>query len=157
MAMCLGHARLFYLPFRTTSIGRDNYTISPFINILFYPFKNGRLGVQVVNGDIEEPLDLRGVEIHGDDMVSTSDGQHIRNQFGRDWSTTLWKQKPTIHTLLQRPATNTVHLQPSATIGSLEDELATKWSLFKTPRIISEKKNQLRNYAKNEVLQMHHG
>ena len=39
------------------------------VEVLADPLEDGRLGVQVVDGHAEEALDLRGVEIDGDDMV----------------------------------------------------------------------------------------
>jgi len=36
----------------------------------------------VVNGDVEITLDLRGVQVHGNDTVGAGCGEHIRDQFG---------------------------------------------------------------------------
>lgn len=33
-----------------------------------------RFGIQVINGNVEEALNLAGVEVHGDDVVATRDG-----------------------------------------------------------------------------------
>lgn len=43
----------------------------------------------LVYGDVEETLDLRSMEIHGDDMLTTSSLQHVCDQFGRDWRSAL--------------------------------------------------------------------
>lgn len=40
--------------------------------------------VEVVEGDVEESLDLVGMEVHADDAVDTSRGNHIGNQLGCD-------------------------------------------------------------------------
>jgi hypothetical protein len=45
--------------------------------------------VQVVDRDVEKPLDLIGVQVHGDDMITSSNGEHIRHQLGCDWSPRL--------------------------------------------------------------------
>lgn len=49
-------------------IGTDNDAVLD-IHVLSDPLKDTRLGVQVVDGDIEESLDLRGVKVHRDDVV----------------------------------------------------------------------------------------
>src|SRR5690606_20560508 len=36
-----------------------------------------------------ETLNLRGMQIHSDDMITTSSLQHVCDQFGRDWCSTL--------------------------------------------------------------------
>lgn len=49
-------------------IGRDDDDVL-LIEVLADPAEDGGLGVEIVHGDVEEALDLRGVEIHGDHMV----------------------------------------------------------------------------------------
>ena len=49
------------LPLGSASIGRHDDAIPPVGNVLFDPLKNGRLGVQIVDGDIKESLNLRGM------------------------------------------------------------------------------------------------
>lgn len=45
---------------------------------------HARLRPQVVDGDLEEALDLARVKIHRDDVVAASDLEHVGNEFGRD-------------------------------------------------------------------------
>ena len=45
-----------------------------------------RLRVQVVDRDVEKALDLTGVQVHGDNVVTASDGQHVSDQLCRDRS-----------------------------------------------------------------------
>lgn len=86
----------------TTGIGRDDDTVLD-VQVLADPSQDGGLCVEVVHGDVEETLDLRGVEIHGDDMVlsqvlkradcvkgskkstyATGDLEHIGDELGAD-------------------------------------------------------------------------
>jgi hypothetical protein len=39
---------------------------------------------QVVHRNIEKPLNLTGMQIHGDDPVGAGGGQQVRHQFGAD-------------------------------------------------------------------------
>lgn len=73
----------FYSPFGATGIWTDNDYIfgAP---ILADPAQDARLSVQVIYGDVEKALDLRGMQIHGDYMVAASSLQHIRNELGRN-------------------------------------------------------------------------
>ena len=43
--------------------------------------QNGQ-GVDVVDRNVEEALNLFGVEVHGQDAVNTGGNQHIGDQFG---------------------------------------------------------------------------
>lgn len=54
------------------------------VPILSDPAKDRRLGVEVVAGYREETLDLRGVEVHGDDVVGAGGLDHVGDQAGRD-------------------------------------------------------------------------
>lgn len=66
---------------RATRVGRHNDAVVD-LQVLADPTQHRRLGVQVVHGDIEEALDLRGVEIHGDDVVlQTHPGLAVRLSF----------------------------------------------------------------------------
>ena len=44
-------------------------------------------GVEVVDGDVEEALDLAGVEVHGEDAVDACCGDEISDKFGGDGDT----------------------------------------------------------------------
>lgn len=44
------------------------------------------LGIQVVHWDIEETLDLGGMQVHGDHVVTTGGGQHVCHQLCGDGS-----------------------------------------------------------------------
>lgn len=77
-----------YSPFGTTSIGTDDDTVAD-VEVLTDPLEHTGLGVQVVDGHVEEALDLAGVEIHGDDMVAASSLKHVGHELGGNGSTTL--------------------------------------------------------------------
>ena len=47
-------------------------------------FSSLRGGVDVVDGDVEEALDLVGVQVHGEDAVDTGDLQHVGHDLGAD-------------------------------------------------------------------------
>ena len=65
-------------------VGRHNNTLAPVgdrvLNVLDY----GGLGKEIVNRDVKKALDLRGMEVHGDDVVRASHSQHVGDQLGRD-------------------------------------------------------------------------
>ena len=42
-------------------------------------------GVQVIDGNVEETLDLCGVQIHGEDAIGAGSSDQVRNQFRGDW------------------------------------------------------------------------
>ena len=42
------------------------------------------LRVEVVNAEIEETLELAGVQIHSDNVVAAGDSQHVGNELGCD-------------------------------------------------------------------------
>src|SRR4051794_30273914 len=42
----------------------------------------------MVDGNIEKPLDSRGMKIHGENAIGAGGGQQIGDQLGRDWLTT---------------------------------------------------------------------
>ena len=54
----------------------------PPLDVLLDPLEDGRLGVQVVDGDVEETLDLTGVKVHGDDVIGTGHAEHVGHQLG---------------------------------------------------------------------------
>lgn len=72
----------------TASVGADNDALLHW-QVLADPAQSAGLGVEVVDGDIEESLDLAGVQIHGDDMVAAGRLQHVCHQFRSDGSTRL--------------------------------------------------------------------
>jgi hypothetical protein len=59
------------------------------LEVLPDPSQGAGFGVQVINWHIEEALDLRGVQVHRDDMVTAGRLQHIGNKFCRDGSPAL--------------------------------------------------------------------
>jgi hypothetical protein len=67
----------------TTGVGRDNDTVLD-LEVVADPAEGAGLGVEVVDRDVEEALDLRGVEIHSDDMVAASGLKHVSHQTGSD-------------------------------------------------------------------------
>ncbi len=46
--------------------------------------REDRRGIEVVHGDIEEALDLRGVQVHGQDALDSGLNHHVRDQLGRN-------------------------------------------------------------------------
>ena len=43
-----------------------------------------RRGIDVIDGDVEEALNLVGVEVHCEDVVNTGGLEHVGNQLGRN-------------------------------------------------------------------------
>jgi hypothetical protein len=39
---------------------------------------------EVIDGDIEEPLNLTGVQVHRDNVIAPSDGHHVGDELGGD-------------------------------------------------------------------------
>lgn len=70
-----------HLPFGATSIGADDDDIlgAP---VLTNPAQHTRLGVEIIYGDVEEALDLRSMQVHGDNMVAAGSLQHVRDELG---------------------------------------------------------------------------
>lgn len=77
------------LPFRASSVRRNDDAVSPLGDVLFDPLENGRLGEEIVNGNVEEALDLTGVKVHGDYVVGAGDREHVGDELGRDRGATL--------------------------------------------------------------------
>jgi len=48
------------------------------------PLDFGRFGEEVVDRDVEETLDLAGVQVHGDYVVGARHGEHVGDELGRD-------------------------------------------------------------------------
>ena len=75
------------------NIGGDNNEIIVVVLLLRelceVVIHKGRIAQQMVQGDVEEALDLGGVEIHGQNTISTGGGDHVGNQLGRDGVTAL--------------------------------------------------------------------
>jgi len=40
--------------------------------------------VEIVDGNVEEALDLAGVQVHGDDVIAAGDGEHVGDELGGD-------------------------------------------------------------------------
>lgn len=89
-----------------TGIGGDDDAVA-LVEVLSDPAQNRRLGIEVIDGDVEETLDLRGMQVHGDDVIlhqrrsarrpggashfppegstyAARDLEHIGNQLGAD-------------------------------------------------------------------------
>ena len=58
--------------FGASRIGTDDDPFPPTLDLGLDIPDHGHLGQEVVAGNIEESLDLRGVKVHGDDVVTTS-------------------------------------------------------------------------------------
>lgn len=68
-------------PFGAAGIGADDDDVlgAP---VLTNPTQHTRLGIEVIYGDVEEALDLRGMQVHGDDVVAAGGLQHVRDELG---------------------------------------------------------------------------
>jgi hypothetical protein len=66
-----------------TGIGRDDDAVLD-VQVLAHPPEGAGLGVEVVDGDVEEALDLGGVQVHGDDVVAAGGLEHVGNELGGD-------------------------------------------------------------------------
>jgi hypothetical protein len=71
-----------------TSVGGNDHAVFH-VKVLSDPTKDGGLCVKVVDWDIEEALNLRSMEVHGDDMVASRNLEHVCDQFGTDRSSRL--------------------------------------------------------------------
>ncbi len=47
-------------------------------------FHEYRRGIQIIGRDVEEPLDLPGVEIKSEDAIGAGGGNHVGDELGRD-------------------------------------------------------------------------
>lgn len=70
----------------TTSVGRDDDTVLN-LQVVANPTEGAGLGVEVVDGDVEETLNLRGVKVHGDDVVAAGGLEHVSHQTSGDGGT----------------------------------------------------------------------
>jgi len=71
------------LPLRPPGIRTHNHT-PLHLQILPDPPQRAGLRIQIINRHVEEPLDLAGVQVHGDDMVAAGRLQHVGHEFGGD-------------------------------------------------------------------------
>jgi len=65
-------------------VRRDNHHFLGMIELLEIVFDEDRIPQQVVHGDIEEALDLGGMEVHGEHAVSAGGLDHVGDELGRD-------------------------------------------------------------------------
>lgn len=75
---------LCWLPFGTAGIGRHNDAVLPVFNFLFDKLDDAGLGKEIVDGHVEEALNLRGMQVHGDDVVSARHSQHVGDELCRN-------------------------------------------------------------------------
>jgi hypothetical protein len=78
----------YALPLRSSSIGRDDHTVLGG-QVLADPSKGTGFRIEVVHRDVEEALDLTGVQVHCDDMIAAGGLQHVCHELGCDRSPTL--------------------------------------------------------------------
>ena len=71
------------LPLRAPRI-RTNDHAPPDIQILANPPQRAGFGIQIIDGHVEEALDLTGMQIHGNHMIAARRLQHVGHQFRRD-------------------------------------------------------------------------
>lgn len=79
-AQPVGHRRR---PFRSSRIGGDDDGVLPVGDVGLDVSDHEGLGKDVVYGDIKEPLDLGGVQVHGDHVVGAGDGEQVGDQSAR--------------------------------------------------------------------------
>ncbi len=72
----------------STRIWRNDNAVLD-IEVLSDPSEGRWLGIEVVNWDVEEALNLGSVKVHGDNVVAAGGLEHICDQLGRDWSAGL--------------------------------------------------------------------
>ena len=71
------------IPFRAAGIRAHNDSTRD-IEIRPDPAQSAGLGVEVVDGDVEEALDLAGVQVHGDDVVTPGRLEHVGHELCGD-------------------------------------------------------------------------
>ena len=76
-------------PFGASRIGADDDPVLPARDVQLDISKHEGLRVQVVDGKVEEALDLARVQIHGDDVVAARDGKHVGDELRGDGRATL--------------------------------------------------------------------
>ena len=67
-------------PLGTTRVGRNDNGIPPIRYLLLDISHHARLGKEIVDGNIEKALNLRGVKVHGDDVIGTGNGEEVGDQ-----------------------------------------------------------------------------
>jgi hypothetical protein len=65
-------------------VGRDDQQLLGLRVVLLDVVRQQRRGQQVVGGDVEEALDLAGVQIHRQHPVGAGAGDQVGHQLGRD-------------------------------------------------------------------------
>lgn len=71
------------LPLRPPRIRTHNHT-PLHLQVLPDPPQRAGLRIQVIDGHVEEALDLAGVQVHGDDVVAARRLQHVGHELGGD-------------------------------------------------------------------------
>jgi len=91
-------------PLGSSGVGRDDDHVPPVLNVVLdpairsqksqylvlnrpmmqHPPNHARLGPKVVDGHLKESLNLRGMQVHGDDVIASGDLQHVGDELGRD-------------------------------------------------------------------------
>ena len=72
--------RIADVPLGSTRVRRDDDGVLPIRHFLLDIRHHARLAEQVVHRNIKESLDLAGVEVHGDDVVSAGDSEEVGDQ-----------------------------------------------------------------------------
>ena len=71
-------------PFGTARIWADDDRVLPAGDVQLDVREHEGLRVEVVDGKVEEALDLAGVQVHGDDVVAAGDSEHVGDELGGD-------------------------------------------------------------------------
>ena len=67
-------------PLGTTRVGRNDNGILPIRYLLLDISHHARLGNEIFDAYMEKPLNLRGVKVHGDDVIGTGDSEEVGDQ-----------------------------------------------------------------------------
>ena len=76
------------VPLGTAGVGTDDDDVL-IGKVLAYPAQDAGLGIEVIDGDVEEALDLGGVQVHGDHVVAAGGLQHVGDELGGDGGAAL--------------------------------------------------------------------
>jgi hypothetical protein len=79
-----GHEREMRSPFCAAGVRADNDGVLPVRDAALDVRDHKRFRVEVVDREVEEALDLAGVQVHRNHVVAPRDGEHVRHQLGRN-------------------------------------------------------------------------
>jgi hypothetical protein len=68
------------IPLGTSCVGTDDDGVLPSGDLLLDICSEDRLGEEIIDGDIEESLNLRGVQVKGNDVICASNSEQVGNE-----------------------------------------------------------------------------